>query len=49
MLALRWDAKSRDPKYATFHPALEKGLAKINKYYKKLDNTDMYILALRKC
>ncbi|KAI1781763.1 hypothetical protein LXA43DRAFT_907803, partial [Ganoderma leucocontextum] len=45
-LASRWEAKSQDVKYSVFHPALEKGLAKINKYYKKLDNTHVYILAL---
>ncbi|KAI1796502.1 hypothetical protein LXA43DRAFT_879770, partial [Ganoderma leucocontextum] len=45
-LASCWEAKAQDAKYAAFHAALEKGLAKINKYYKKLDNTDVYILAL---
>ncbi len=45
-LAFRWEAKSQDPKYKAFHVALEKGLAKINKYYQKLDNTNIYILAL---
>ncbi|KAM5530832.1 hypothetical protein V8D89_015500 [Ganoderma adspersum] len=45
-LAMCWEAKARDPKYQVFHEALEKGLTKINKYYRKLDNTDVYILAL---
>lgn len=47
-LASRWEAKLQDPKYEAFHVALDKGLAKINKYYEKLDNTDVYVLALRK-
>ena len=45
-LASRWEAKMQDPKYAPFHNALEKGLAKLVKYYKRLDNARAYILAL---
>nr|VWP01648.1 Uncharacterized protein [Ganoderma boninense] len=45
-LATRWEVKAKNTKFEPFHDALEKGLAKINKYYKKLDNTDVYILAL---
>nr|VWO99121.1 Swi1p [Ganoderma boninense] len=45
-LATCWEAKAKNPKFEVFHDALKKGLAKINKYYKKLDNTDVYILAL---
>ena len=48
MLTSRWEAKSENPKYTDFHPALEKGLAKIHKYYKKLDDMDVYILTLHK-
>ena len=47
-LATCWEAKAKNPKFEVFHDALKKGLAKINKYYKKLDNTDVYILALCK-
>ncbi|KAI1793595.1 hypothetical protein LXA43DRAFT_885568 [Ganoderma leucocontextum] len=45
-LASRWEAKLNNPKYAIFHDALRAGLAKLTKYYKKLDNSDVYILAL---
>ena len=48
-LCTKWEKKLKDPKYSVFHPALQAGLDKLNKYYAKLDNSDVYILALRKC
>ncbi|KAI1795273.1 ribonuclease H-like domain-containing protein, partial [Ganoderma leucocontextum] len=45
-LCTKWEKKLADPKYAVFHPALRAGLKKLNKYYAKLDNSDVYILAL---
>nr|VWO96606.1 C2H2-type domain-containing protein [Ganoderma boninense] len=45
-LCTKWEKKLDDPKYAVFHPALQAGLDKLNKYYTKLDNSDVYILAL---
>ncbi|KAI0713358.1 hypothetical protein C8Q76DRAFT_581011, partial [Earliella scabrosa] len=45
-LQSRWEAKRADPKYEWFHPALDKGLEKLTKYYKRLDNARAYILAL---
>ncbi|RDX52411.1 hypothetical protein OH76DRAFT_1316067, partial [Lentinus brumalis] len=44
-LLTRWEKRRADPKYALFHPALDKGLEKLRKYYLNLDNTDAYILA----
>ncbi len=37
-LCTKWEKKLADPKYAVFHPALQAGLDKLNKYYAKLDN-----------
>ncbi|KAM5541078.1 hypothetical protein V8D89_005389 [Ganoderma adspersum] len=45
-LMSHWEAKLHNPKYAIYHDALRAGLDKLNKYYKKLDNTNVYILAL---
>ncbi|KAI0746445.1 hypothetical protein C8Q80DRAFT_1105031, partial [Daedaleopsis nitida] len=45
-LASPWEDKAKDPVFAIFHNALTYGLEKLNKYYKCLDNTDSYILAL---
>ncbi|RPD73175.1 hypothetical protein L226DRAFT_438021, partial [Lentinus tigrinus ALCF2SS1-7] len=44
-LLTRWEKRRADPKFALFHPALDRGLDKLRKYYLKLDNTDAYILA----
>lgn len=35
-----------DAKYVLFYEALKAGINKLNKYYKKLDNLDVYILSL---
>ncbi|TBU51988.1 hypothetical protein BD310DRAFT_982181 [Dichomitus squalens] len=40
------EKKSRDPDYGLFHDALKAGLSKLDKYYKRLNNADIYILAL---
>ncbi|KAI1789377.1 hypothetical protein LXA43DRAFT_872172, partial [Ganoderma leucocontextum] len=45
-LVTKWEKKVQDRKYALFHNALKAGIAKLNKYYKKLDNSDAYILSL---
>ena len=45
-LCARWEKKLMDLKYSVFHPALQAGIDKLDKYYAKLDNTDVYILAL---
>ena len=45
-LSSRWEHKLEDPVYAPFHAALEAALSKLNKYYLKLDDTDVYIKSL---
>ena len=45
-LVNKWEKKAQDPKYALFHDALKTGINKLNKYYKKLDKSDAYILSL---
>ena len=45
-LCSKWEKKLDDPKYAIFHPALQAGLDKLDKYYAKLNNSDVYILTL---
>lgn len=47
-LCTRWEKKLSKPKYTLYHGALERGLVKLNKYYRKLDHTDIYILSLCK-
>ena len=48
-LVTKWEKKAQDPKYSLFHDALKAGINKLNKYYKKLDNSDAYILSLCTC
>ncbi|KIM62266.1 hypothetical protein SCLCIDRAFT_25194 [Scleroderma citrinum Foug A] len=45
-LQTSWEAKKADPRYKPYHPAIERGLAKIRKYYTRLDDKPVYILAL---
>lgn len=47
-LQTSWEAKQTDPKYHLYHSAIDRGLAKIGKYYNKLDDKPVYILALGK-
>ena len=47
-LCTKWEKKLVDPKYSVFHPALQAGLDKLDKYYVKLNNLDIYILSLCK-
>ena len=47
-LMLHWKAKLCNVKYVIFHNVLHARLKKLNKYYKKLDNLEVYILALCK-
>ena len=43
----RWEKKSKDKNFEIFHAALKAGLEKLDKYYLEIDNTRVYILALR--
>ena len=47
-LQTTWEEKKEDPQYELYHPAIERGLAKIRKYYNRLDDKPVYILALGK-
>ena len=47
-LQTSWEAKQTDPKYQLYRSAIDRGLAKIGKYYNKLDDKPVYILALGK-
>lgn len=42
-----WEEKRADPRYAIYVTALDKGIDKINKYYRKLDQKPAYILGMR--
>ena len=46
VLCSKWEKKLDDPKYAVFHLTLQASLDKLRKYYAKLNNSDVYILAL---
>src|SRR6266404_2404001 len=45
-LQTAWESKKADPKYRRYRAAIKNGLAKIGKYYTKLDEKPVYILAL---
>lgn len=45
-LCTKWEKKLEDPLYSIFHPALRRGIKKLNKYYEKLDNSNVYVLSL---
>lgn len=45
-LCTRWEKKSEDPQYAIYHDAINAGLNKLQKYYEKIDNAPVYILAM---
>lgn len=43
-----WEKKSENPKYVLYKNALADGLAKLGKYYSRLDDKPSFILALGK-
>lgn len=45
-LLTSWEDKLEDDCFAPYHEALSQGLAKIRKYYNKLDEKHVYVLAL---
>ena len=45
-LQTAWEAKRDNPRFAVYGPAIEDGLAKLNKYYSRFDEKPAYILAL---
>ncbi|PIL25949.1 hypothetical protein GSI_11703 [Ganoderma sinense ZZ0214-1] len=45
-LCSKWEKRLEDPDFEIFHDAIRLGLEKLNKYYKRLNNTDAYILAM---
>lgn len=44
-----WENMAKTPKFAALKPALTKGLASLNKYYKLSDNADANIVCLSTC
>ncbi|KAI0669467.1 hypothetical protein C8Q78DRAFT_933185, partial [Trametes maxima] len=47
-LCTRWEKKLKKDKYQIFHDALQRGVEKLSKYYMRLDQMMVYILALHK-
>ncbi|KAF9238703.1 hypothetical protein BU15DRAFT_47458, partial [Melanogaster broomeanus] len=45
-LQTAWESKGENPKYALYKQAIHCGLGKIAKYYNRLDDKPVYILAL---
>ncbi|OJA08886.1 hypothetical protein AZE42_14036 [Rhizopogon vesiculosus] len=45
-LQTAWESKCRLIRFALYKEAIERGLAKIGKYYNKLDDKPVYVLAL---
>jgi hypothetical protein len=45
-LQMAWEAKHDNPHFAVYQPAIDDGLAKLNKYYSRFDEKPAYILAL---
>jgi hypothetical protein len=47
-LQTAWEAKCDDPHFAIYYNAINKGLAKLQKYYSRFDEKPSYVLALGK-
>jgi len=47
-LQTAWEAKRDDPRFALYSAAINKGLAKLQKYYSRFDEKPSYVLALGK-
>jgi len=45
---MAWEKKRDSPKYALYKDALVDGLAKVGKYYSRLDEKPSFVLALGK-
>lgn len=45
-LQTTWESKLTQPKYALYQHAIERGLAKLGKYYNKFDDKPVFVLAL---
>ncbi|KAG9307886.1 hypothetical protein JVU11DRAFT_13044, partial [Chiua virens] len=45
-LQTAWEKKQKSGKFLLFHTAIQDGLNKINKYYNRLDDKPVYVLAL---
>jgi hypothetical protein len=45
-LLTAWEQKRNMPKYVLYKAAIEKALDKVGKYYRKMDNKPVYVLAL---
>jgi hypothetical protein len=48
VLQTAWEAKREDPHFAIYYDAINKGLAKLQKYYSRFDEKPSYVLALGK-
>jgi hypothetical protein len=46
MIQDKWEKKLGNPRYQSLWPAVEAGLNNIRKWYKRMDDTDVYILAM---
>ncbi len=47
-LQTTWEAKHEDPHFVIYYDAINKGLAKLQKYYSRFDEKPSYVLALGK-
>jgi hypothetical protein len=47
-LQTAWEAKCEDPHFTIYYDAINKGLAKLRKYYSRFDEKPSYVLALGK-
>lgn len=41
-----WEARLKQPRFASYQNAIERGLEKLSKYYNKFDEKSVYVLAL---
>lgn len=44
-----WEKKTKDKKYALYSPGIDGALEKLLKYYRAMDKTPLFILALCEC
>jgi hypothetical protein len=45
-LQTAWEEKLDDEGFVRFHPAIRDGLAKVGKYYSKLDKKPVFVMGL---
>ena len=46
MLQDKWERMMKDKRFEQVHSAIEAGLRNVRKWYKKMDDTDVYVVTM---